>query len=177
MGRRVWHNGPIVSAAFTVMAVGCAVLVNLPSDPKDPITLPSRLGFTVIPLAALWILILRPRVALVEDDIAVVQWRRTVRFPAQLLVGVAHDYYGTDLRLSDGRVVRTEMLQRPNVAAWTGYRSRAERISHELLCHAATLRGEDLPSPPGSRRSRGDLSGGALAAIGAAIAAIFNSLN
>jgi len=126
-----------------------------------------------VPLAAVWALIVRPRVAVVGADIAVVQWYRTVCFPSRLLVGVHPDYWGSDLVLSDGRIVRTSTLQRPNWAAWIGRASRADKVGYKLLCIAASARGEPDPQRPGYRRSSGDLSGGFFAAVTAAIGRMF----
>lgn len=153
-----------------------AVLVNLPMDPDDSLSIAERFLYTIVPLAGVWVLVLRPQVVVLDNEIVVIQWRRTIRFQAALLVGVAFDYYGTDLELSDGQVVRTDTLQRPNWAAWTGKKSRADRITYELLCHAAAKRGEPKPEPAGSRRSTGDVSGGVFAAIGATLGAMFNSI-
>lgn len=159
---------------WTALALIGPVGALAPSTEDWSFTLVERAVMFAGPLALLWFMILRPRVAVVDEQLVIVQWRRTIIFPLESLIGVQPHYYGADFNFSDGNSAGTAVFDRPNWAAWAGKQSRGDRIAYQLRCLAAARRGEPAPALAGFRRGPGDPASSILAGLGVAIAAILN---
>jgi hypothetical protein len=158
-------------AVITVLFAGIAF--SAVADPKA--SLRETASWVVLVVAATWIAGLRPRVGLVGDEVVIVSIFRTRRFPLREVVGASPGYYGTELRLADGRTFTAGTVQRPNFAAWRGRESRADRVASIVLAAAAHERGEPPPAPPGAHRNAGDLPSGVTSGLGASISSLWAS--
>jgi hypothetical protein len=168
-GPNVWHHPKLGMAFFVVVSVAYAALwVRLAVDDGEwPFVLLGVGG-----LVLTWCLVFRPRAVLLADEVVVVRWFTTRRYPLVEVVDATPGYHGTAFRLADGRTFNAGTLQRPNYAAWFRRRSRADVVATRILAAAAGRRGEPAPEPIEPRR-KGDLRSGIFAGIGVMIAAIF----
>lgn len=168
-GTRVWRFH-----ASTFIVVVLSLLVLFVAIAVDALFVATVL--TAVGSALAWLCIVRPRLLVTTNEVIVVKWFRTIRFPLAEVLSAQSDYYGLTFNLVDTpsseeslwqRTCSTSVLQTWNVTKWLGRESRADRVGALLTREAAVLRGEDPATDdvPEGRRGFGNLFMGFWTAI------------
>ena len=169
-GPNVWRHPRWLIGFFVLVCLAFASLsISLGIDGQA--SAPEVTLWATPGLVLTWLLLVRPRIVLTDDEVIVVRPLTTRRYQLRSIVDAAPGYYGTTFTSDDDSTFSAATLQRPNYAAWFGRTSRADRVATLILTAAARLRNDPAPEPLGGKRNAGDIKAGFWAGVWAAIAA------
>jgi hypothetical protein len=146
----VWHHSKPLLILATLILLGF-LAVMLGAD--DPSTAPWEVSlYCLAGVAVWWVVAIRPRTALVTDELVVVAWLRVRRVGVAEILSGHSGYHGAQLALRNGSSIVCGTLQTPNYDRFLGRQSRSDRAVSEILAAAAAARGDEPPVPGGKHR-------------------------